>query len=157
MKSTRPGLLLWLMGAMLALGTSLSSCTEIDSDDNSYRVNATLSGAQERPVPVSTPGTGTVTGSYNNINKRLFYTITWSGLTANVIAMHFHGPAGPEEVAPPVIGIMGFPPSPSGTISGNVVLTADQENQLLNGQWYFNIHTPTYPGGEIRGQVVAAQ
>jgi hypothetical protein len=32
-------------------------------------------------------------------------------------------------------------------------LTAEQRNWLLDGQIYVNVHTATYPNGEIRGQV----
>jgi hypothetical protein len=31
---------------------------------------------------------------------------------------------------------------------------AVREEDLLNGMYYINIHTATYPGGEIRGQIV---
>ena len=32
-------------------------------------------------------------------------------------------------------------------------LTQEEEDQLLNGMWYLNIHSTTYPAGELRGQV----
>jgi hypothetical protein len=49
----------------------------------------------------------------------------------------------------------------AGTISGSVTLTegaggftiAQQLQQLCDGLWYVNIHTPLHPGGEIRGQI----
>lgn len=135
---------------------SLYACsTPPEGDDNVFVVSASLNGTQERPTPVSTPATGSLRGSYNNITNRLAYTISWSNLKANPFAMHFHGPAGPEEVAPPVIGLMNFPASTSATFGGNATLTEEQEMQLLQGKWYLNIHTPVHPGGEIRGQVLA--
>jgi hypothetical protein len=69
--------------------------------------------------------------------------------------MHFHGPAGPEEAAPPVVTITGFPMAASRTVTDKDTLTADQESQLLTGKWYYNIHMPTYLTGEIRGQITA--
>jgi hypothetical protein len=36
---------------------------------------------------------------------------------------------------------------------GSAILTDAQEQQLLAGQWYVNIHTAAHPDGEIRGQV----
>ena len=43
----------------------------------------------------------------------------------------------------------------SGTLSGTLLVdgTVIKENDLLNGQYYLNIHTSVYPGGEIRGQI----
>ena len=40
-------------------------------------------------------------------------------------------------------------------IQGTVVLTSAQAAQFAGGRWYINIHTPRFPGGEIRGQAVA--
>lgn len=128
-----------------------------DNDENRYELSGPASGTQERPTPVTTPATGNISGTYQKDSKILDYTITWNGLTANPSAMHFHGPAGPEESVPPVIGIMGFPMTATGTHSDRDTLTAEQETQLLSGKWYYNIHTPTYPTGEIRGQITATE
>jgi hypothetical protein len=38
---------------------------------------------------------------------------------------------------------------------GSATLTPEQAAQFLAGNWYINIHTPAYPGGELRGQVPA--
>ena len=37
---------------------------------------------------------------------------------------------------------------------GTAHLTDEQAGQLLDGQWYINIHTAAHPDGEIRGQVL---
>ena len=42
-----------------------------------------------------------------------------------------------------------------GILSGDAVITDDQEIQLLDGLWYINIHTAMNPSGEIRGQLGA--
>jgi hypothetical protein len=142
------------LSTLLAVAALLSACTERDVDSNSMQVAATLNGANERPAPVTTPATGSITGTYFNITNQLTFTGSWSGLTAAPIAMHFHGPAGPEATAPPVVGITNFPTTTSASFTQTVTLTEEQEAQLMAGQWYFNVHTPTYPAGEIRGQVV---
>ena len=36
---------------------------------------------------------------------------------------------------------------------GTTAITALQGADLLSGLWYVNIHTATFPGGEIRGQI----
>jgi hypothetical protein len=140
----------------------LVSCDDDDDDDNGNDVNYTLSGtasgANERPNPVTTSAGGTLTGTYNATTKQMSYTVTWNGLTGAPIAAHFHGPAGVNEIADPVITItLPAGAGTTGTVTGNATLTTMQETQLLAGQWYYNIHTPTYPDGEIRAQVSATR
>ncbi|OLY92899.1 hypothetical protein BUE76_14125 [Cnuella takakiae] len=134
----------------------IQSCTTRDVDTNSMQVNAALTGANERPTPVATAATGTVTGTYFNITNQLTFTANWVGLSAAPIAMHFHGPATADQTAPPVVGITNFPANPTASLTQTITLTDAQEQQLMAGQWYFNIHTPNNPPGEIRGQVVVA-
>jgi hypothetical protein len=43
----------------------------------------------------------------------------------------------------------------SGLYSGFVTLTEAQEAQLLANQYYINIHSAAFLGGEIRGQLIA--
>jgi hypothetical protein len=38
--------------------------------------------------------------------------------------------------------------------SGSAVLTQGQADDLLAGNLYANVHSPTFPGGEIRGQLM---
>jgi len=73
-------------------------------------------------------------------------------LTGPVVAAHFHGPAAEGANAKPQIPVKVSPlTSP---IDGVATVTADQAKDLLEGKWYFNLHTSANPGGEIRGQVV---
>ncbi len=91
---------------------------------------------------------------------------TYSGLSGNVSAAHIHGPSGP---LPGSAGVLyGLNPTfvSTGTtfgnfIAGNLTLLAgtggfsiaQQQAQLAAGQWYINIHSSTFGGGEIRGQL----
>jgi hypothetical protein len=139
---------------VLATATVWTGCDKEDDDPTQFALSGPGSGTQERPTPVNTPATGNITGTYNKETNVLDYTITWTGLSANPVAMHFHGPAGPEEAAPPVVGIEGFPMTQAGSVSKRDTLeTEELETQLLTGKWYYNIHTTTNPGGEIRGQI----
>ena len=118
-----------------------------------YSISNTINGAQCVP-PVVTNGTGTITGTYNDVTNAMSITITFSGLTGFTTVAHFHGPALPTANAGVVIGYSGFPTGvKSGNYSNNYVLTAAQETQFLGNLWYANIHTTTNAGGEIRGQV----
>ena len=142
---------------LLSATTIWLGCDKDDDDDdktvNSYTLSGPASGTQERPTPVTTNATGTISGSYNVNTKVLDYMISWSNLSADPAAMHFHGPAGPEETALPVVPIENFPVAKTGMHMAKDTLTTEQETQLLTGKWYYNIHTSTYPGGEIRGQI----
>jgi hypothetical protein len=148
----------WALYALFA-GTTLTVLPSCDDDDEeedvTYTLSGTASGAAERPNPVTTTASGELSGNYNADTKVLTYTIAWSGLSAPPSAMHFHGPAGVNEVASPVVGItVPAGAGSTGTVSGTATLTTLQESQLLAGQWYYNLHTSNHPGGEIRAQVI---
>lgn len=95
-------------------------------------------------------GTGSATISFDTVTKQLSWTITWSGLSGTPTLMHFHGPALPNQNAGVQVntGVAGPP------VIGASILSAAQEADLLAGLWYLNLHTTTFGGGEIRGQVI---
>jgi hypothetical protein len=120
-----------------------------------FNLSATANAAQEfQTNPVNSQGTGTLTGKYDSVSNVITYNINWAGVTAAPTAMHFHGAALPGASAGVQIGITGFTAATTGTASGTTIaLTQAQEADLMAGKWYYNLHTPTYPQGEIRGQV----
>jgi hypothetical protein len=123
------------------------------ASDLVYAINNTYAGTQEVP-PNNSPGTGTIVGAYNSMTNTIFYTITFSGLSAPTNNAHFHGPGAPGVIAPVVIGHAGFPLGvTSGTYSKSDVLSDLFETQLLANLWYSNIHTTAIPAGEIRAQI----
>jgi len=141
-------------------GILVTSCQDDLGNDDDKQTQYTLSGdangANERPDPVTTSATGTITGTYNENTNTLNYTITWTGLSGPPIGMHFHGPADRNTAAGVAIGIpLPTNPAASGSVTGTATLTDQQEAELLDELWYYNIHTDLYQGGEIRGQVVA--
>ncbi len=127
----------------------------------SYNISASLDGLQEVPVVV-TPGTGTLTGTYDDVSNILLWSGSFSDLIGTTSDAHFHGPAAVGVSAGVQVHITAsgggdtFPIGvTSGVFSGTATLTATQETQLLGGLWYINIHSSFRPGGEIRGQVSA--
>ncbi len=110
---------------------------------------AALSGASEVP-PKNVTGTGAVSATLDTQTKQFHYKVTYSGLTGEASAAHFHGPAAPGVNAGVAVGMK--PPLTS-PIEGDASLTAEQVADLLAGRWYFNVHTAANPGGELRGQL----
>ena len=82
-----------ILGRM-ALGLTLStlailSCGGDDDDDNIVTRQATLKGANERPDPRTTNGSGTAVLTINNDQTQIRYVLTYTGLT-NVVQAHIH-------------------------------------------------------------------
>lgn len=152
---------------LLAMALSLASCetdAEVKKTTDYQKEGIVLSGAQETPA-VPSAALGSMNVFYSKKTKTLSYTVTWSGLTGPVAAMHIHGLAPTGFAAPVVQNIITasngittpsatrFPAN--GTFSATLLVdeVVVKENDLLNGMYYVNIHTATYPGGEIRGQI----
>lgn len=145
-----------LLGAAFLLMATLPACDKDDDDDNVVQKSGlAISGSQEVP-PVTTTASGTMNVSYDKSSKVLSYTVNWQNLTAAPVMAHIHGTA-PRGVNAGVKHdfTAPLPKTVSGTYSGTVTVDgmAIKEDSLLNGFYYVNIHTPTYPGGEIRGQI----
>ncbi|MGQ7846476.1 CHRD domain-containing protein [Granulosicoccus sp. 3-233] len=113
-------------------------------------LNAMLNGEQEvPPVATTAAGTGVVTLDENQSTATAFVTVS-DAPTAN--AGHIH--EGAAGVNGDVIITLNQDAEDAGLFSivGEPV-TADQIDTFLNGGMYFNVHTPTNPGGEVRGQI----
>jgi hypothetical protein len=115
------------------------------------QLKATLEGAGEVPATTST-GHGTLTATLDSTSNELKYHVVYDGMTGPVTAAHFHGPAAVGVNAGPQVPV---PKSAlTSPIEGTATLTAEQAKDLLDGKWYFNLHTAANPGGEVRGQVM---
>jgi hypothetical protein len=140
----------------------LTSCDELSDFLDQVKKPETVSkkglsidGAQEVP-PRDTPAKGTMDVSYDKGTKMLTYSIRWDNLTANPIGSHIHGTAPRGKNAGVKHDFTSLlPKSTSGSFTNSVKVdgVAIKEDSLLSGFYYINIHTPTYPGGEIRGQI----
>lgn len=121
------------------------------AEAKTYQLHFDMTGKAETP-PNAAKGKGHGAVTYDDASGELKWDITFSGLTGDATAAHFHGPAKPGVAAGPTVGIKDSPIiSP---ILGSASITPDQGKELLSGQWYFNVHTAANPGGELRGQVV---
>lgn len=139
--------------------------------------SATLTGAAEAPPNASTAtGTVLVTFDFDLVTMRVQASFT--GLSGNTTAAHIHSAtaipfSGTAGVATQTPSFTGFPLGVTGgsmdttydmtlassynaafiTSNGGTVSTAMNAlvNALDNGRAYFNVHTSTFGGGEIRG------
>ncbi|MCC7435207.1 MAG: CHRD domain-containing protein [Methanoregulaceae archaeon] len=118
-----------------------------------WTLSGLMDGSQEVP-PNASPGFGSFTGTLDDVTGAITLTGSFSGLLAPAVAAHIHGPALPG-VNGPVILPLTVSNATSGTVTGNGVFTPAQVANLLSGLNYVNIHTSTFPGGEIRGQITA--
>ncbi len=120
------------------------------------KFNISLTGAQEAPSPVASPGKGTCSLTLNTAETQITISCSWSGLTSNVVAGHIHD-AGPVGVSGPVrfnFNLTGSTSGSFGPLTFNP--TPAQIADLRAKRWYVNIHTQNFGSGEIRGQVKPA-
>jgi hypothetical protein len=137
----------YLLGLSVLL--FMTGCDKNDyKTDPTVTFTSTLNGSNEETATGST-ATGTASATYNMNTKILDVTVNYTGLTP--VAGHIH--KGALKVSGPVI----FPftaPLTSPIYFTSPALDATQEADLLAGLYYVNLHTATFPNGEIRGQLV---
>lgn len=109
--------------------------------------NASLKGWNEVP-PRETPAFGTGTATLDLATKLFELNYSFEGLVADQTAAHIH--VAPEGANGGVL----FPFPLGSPVSFSQTLTDAQIDELRSGLWYINVHSATYPGGEIRGQLL---
>ncbi len=119
------------------------------AQSNLSTLTTRLDGASAVP-PARSAGSGQLDALYD-ANTRLFrWKANWTGLSGQITGVQFHGPAGSGQVGPPAM----VWPGPFGpAYEGRATLTPQQAADLLEGLWYVNVSTTTFPSGEVRGQL----
>ena len=148
-----------IVAAVLALMALPGAVAAVDPAQPAY--GGPLTGAQEVPA-VATTATGQGTAVISADGSTITYIVTYSGLSGAVNAAHIH--TGAAGVAGGVILPLTPGPSPmvgtltaaNFTASGAVTTFAQAVAAIKAGTTYFNLHTTANPGGEIRGQILAA-
>jgi hypothetical protein len=118
-------------------------------------LSASLNGANERPTPVNSSGSGF--GILTIEGDTLTFDITFKDLNSNADRMHIHGYGTTEQAVGVIINLEPFlqgAKAQLGRIKGSVTLDATQKAGILGGQTYVNVHSLTVGSGEIRGQIV---
>lgn len=172
-----------LLAALLGTGVLAVGAVAFAGDDNqgtSFRANLNgynevVGGPGASTGSVSTLARGVFRAKLRKDPDRLEFELTYSGIEGGTVSQA-HPHFAQRHVGGAVFGFLcGGPkpacPSPAGTVTGtwtaaDVVGPADQGVQaaafgefiraLRAGAVYVNVHsTPSYPEGEIRGQVRA--
>jgi hypothetical protein len=155
------------------LAAVLLACS-LPAHADTITYTAIMNGNAEVP-PTGSPATGLTTLSLTG--DLLSVSVTWSGLIGgNPSAAHIHCCIAPGGNAPVAIPFTNFPNTTSGTYTntfdlsllatynapfvtaiGGTVAAAEAAIKAGLGdyQTYSNIHNATFPGGEIRGIIVA--
>jgi glucose/arabinose dehydrogenase len=107
---------------------------------------ANLDGSQETPPhAVDAKGTATLLLDKDETTARV--SLRFRGLSSSETAAHIHAPAAAGQTAPPAFDL------PSGNFEDfQITLTPQQVSDLKAGLFYVNVHSTTFPAGEIRGQ-----
>ena len=140
---------------------------------------ATLTGSQEVP-PTGSPGIGSGVVTIDTVTNLMTVNVSFAGLGSPTIASHIHCCTPPGANAIVATTVPTFPSFPLGVTAGTYLMTFDLTLAstynpafitahggtvasaqaafiagMVSGQTYWNIHTSQFPGGEIRGQLVA--
>ena len=169
------GALIFAIPAVLAVATI---AVARDGDRRDFKAD-TLSGYQEATVlgPISTTGTGAFRVTLNNAGTQAAYELQYSALEGNVTQAHIHfgqrgvsggisvflcsnlgnGPAGtqacpasPATVRGTIVAASVIGPAGQGIAPGEF---AELVRAIRAGATYANVHSTTWTGGEIRGQI----
>jgi CHRD domain len=100
--------------------------------------------------------------TYTIEGSQLCYTLEVSNLTVAPFAAHIH--LGPRNVAGDIVVGLLTPPAATSTVSDCITATSDATGMALSTAelaaiaadpraYYVNVHTTTFPGGEVRGQL----
>ncbi|MGZ8458476.1 MAG: CHRD domain-containing protein [Gemmatirosa sp.] len=150
-----------------ALALTIAACD--DDDDPAATADpvfvATLTGANERPNPVTTTAAGTATVTVSSGTAS--YVVTYAGINGAPTGAHIHAPGSAAQAVGVVVD---FPRTTAaagtGTLTGTFTaadiraptgqtpMSMDSLVTLMRaGNAYVNVHTSVNPGGEIRGQL----
>jgi hypothetical protein len=140
---------LLLAGALSALVVTGRSQT--------IELRATINAAQENPATTS-PATGSAIMLYNVGSNTFDLILSINGLTNTATASHIHEAAAGAN-GPVVTNLGGESVYTRSGTSLTATFRDIKHNgspvTLLQGGAYFNLHSAQFPGGEVRGQLIA--
>ena len=135
---------------LCALGLSSAGAFAVDAPLGPVKFFADLSADEQSATTIS-PGKGRADFSLERDNLRLSWKVTYNKMTSAATGAHIHGPQRPGPNAGIQVDL-----APKGLklqLEGSAILTDAQLEYLLAGRMYVNIHSVTFPLGELRGQI----
>lgn len=114
-------------------------------------IRVTLQGAEEVP-PITTDNSAFAALTLDHDRRLLHVHLLGVGLD-DATAAHVHTGFAGEEGAP-VISLAQEPTTLAHWFADDAVLTTATYHRLRAAGLYLNVHTPAYPEGEVRGQIV---
>jgi hypothetical protein len=133
-------------GVLLAL----AGCSDSDMPAADANVVSFAISADAGQVMPTNPSTGAATGTLtlNQMTLAMSGTVMVTGTEATVAHIH-------EGIAGTSGGVILELVVDGATISvpESTTIAADQMQKMLSGEYYLNIHSTTYPSGEIRDQL----
>jgi hypothetical protein len=112
--------------------------------------SAHMTGANEVPSDTSS-ATGDANASFNTSTKVMMLTVNYDGITPTAAHIHKGAVGQAGDVVFPITTTLSNP-----FTFTTPALTAAQEADLNAGLYYIDLHSDTYPDGEIRGQLLSA-
>ncbi len=117
-----------------------------------------FSGRNEVPNANASAATGFGRVVLNDAETQITASFYWTGIGPGSTSGHIHGPAAVTATAPVLFNLAPATGTNGSTVDQVFTVTATDVSNLRAGLFYMNIHSATnFPGGEIRGQLVAAR
>jgi CHRD domain-containing protein len=138
------GVSMTMTGVLLARPAAADTLVAFDS---------VLNGAQETP-PNNSPSTGVALVLLVKETNMVCYRLSYTPLGSAETVAHFHIDAAPGVASSQLVPITPSPSPVGSPKHGCVQFNKDQVKALTKGLVYLNVHTTTFPAGEIRGQVL---
>lgn len=150
-----------ITGSLTRDGVTATSSANVTVTAPTTGFVAYLNGANERPntTPVSSTGAAVFTLSGTTMS----YIVTYQGIASPPTGLHIHSPANANVAAGVSVDLLTTPQtSTTGVLTGSFTASAIRtagvslDSMLVlirTGNAYVNVHSTTYPGGEIRGQL----
>ena len=158
--------------------TFLAAGSLISAEASVFLYSVSLNGASEAPTNAS-PAFGSGTFAYDDVARTLAINISFSGLSGTTTVAHIHGSTATPFTGTAGVahGLVGFTTGLQSLTYSNLVdlsssaaygsafmaanggtaLNAEAgfASHMAAGKMYLNIHSTSYPGGEIRGFLTA--
>jgi len=143
-----------VLAAVVVAVMAAALVTAQESDNAADKFTFALTGAEEVP-PNDAVGTGLA--KVMIVGDKLKVDVSFDGLTGPLTGAHIHAPALPGENASVAFNIIPgeLPAGSESPLRAMFSITEAQKEIIRSGRSYLNLHTATYPGGEIRGQIPA--